>query len=119
VKSPKLLIEDLEDLPEGPRILRLTGPLTVTTVPAFQSKVRTDPSHNLILDFTAVPYVDSIGMGTLVDVNIRHRRDGKSVCLVRASDRVRSLLKLSRVDRFFRFFDSLAEAQAALLAAPR
>ena len=100
------------NLPDGPRIVRLTGPLTLTTVPEFQSKVRSDRSHNLILDFTAVPYVDSIGMGSLVDVNIRHRRDGNSVSLVGASDRVRSVLKLARVDRFFLFFNSLAEAQA-------
>jgi anti-anti-sigma factor len=112
VANPKLLIEDLANLPDGPRIVRLTGPLTLTTVPEFQSKVHSDRSHNLILDFTHVPYVDSIGMGTLVDVNIRHRRDGNRVSLVGASDRVRSVLKLSRVDRFFRFFNSLAEAQA-------
>jgi anti-sigma B factor antagonist len=81
-------------------------------LPEYQSKVHSDRSHNLILDFTHVPYVDSIGMGTLVDVNIRHRRDGNSVSLLGASDRVRSVLKLARVDRFFRFFNSLAEAQA-------
>jgi anti-sigma B factor antagonist len=114
VANPKLLIEDLVNLPDGPRVLRLTGPLTLTTVPEFQSKVHGDQSHNLILDFTHVPYVDSIGMGTLVDVNVRHRRDGNSVSLVGASDRVRSVLKLARVDRFFRFFDSLADAQAKL-----
>jgi len=112
VANPKLLIEDLANLPDGLRIVRLTGPLTLTTVPEFQSKVRSDRSHSLVLDFTHVPYVDSIGMGTLVDVNIRHRRDGNSVSLVGASDRVRSVLKLSRVDRFFRFFNSVAEAQA-------
>ena len=109
--NAKLVIEDLVNLPDGPHILRLTGPLTLTTVPEFQSKMETDRSPNLILDFTHVPYVDSIGMGTLVDVNIRHRRDGNSVSLVGASDRVRSVLKLARVDRFFRFFDSLTEAQ--------
>jgi anti-anti-sigma factor len=112
VANPKLLIEDLANLPDGLRIVRLTGPLTLTTVPEFQSKVRSDRSHSLVLDFTHVPYVDSIGMGTLVDVNIRHRLDGNSVSLVGASDRVRSVLKLSRVDRFFRFFNSVAEAQA-------
>jgi anti-sigma B factor antagonist len=114
VANTKLLIEDLVNLPDGPRILRLTGPLTLTTVPEFQSRVHSDRPHNLILDFTHVPYVDSIGMGTLVDVNVRHRRDGNSVALVGASDRVRSVLKLARVDRFFQFFNSLAEAQAKL-----
>ena len=59
-----------------------------------------------------MPYVDFIGMGTLVDVNIRHRHDGGSVALVGTSDRERSVLKLAQVDRFFRFFDSLAEAPA-------
>jgi anti-sigma B factor antagonist len=107
VANTKLVIEDLVNLPDGPHILRLTGPLTLTTVPEIQSKMETDRSPNLILDCTHVPYVDSIGMGTLVDVNIRHRRDGNSVSLVGASDRVRSVLKLARVDRFFRFFDSL------------
>ena len=87
--NPKLLIEDLVNLPDGPRIVRLTGPLTLTTVPEFQSRVPSDGSQDLILDFTHVPYVDSIGMGTLVDVNIRHRRDGNSVSLAGASDRVR------------------------------
>lgn len=110
--NPKLLIEDLVNLPDGPRIVRLTGPLTLTTVPEFQSRVPSDGSQDLILDFTHVPYVNSIGMGTLVDVNIRHRRDGNSVSLAGASDRVRSVLKLARVYRFFRFFSSLAEAQA-------
>jgi anti-anti-sigma factor len=111
VKDRSLLIEDLANLPDGPHILRLTGPLILTTVSEFQSKVHHDRSHNLILDFTHVPYVDSIGMGTLVDVYIRHHRDGNGVSLVGASDRVRSVLKLARVDRFFRFFDSLADAQ--------
>ncbi len=109
--NPNLLIEDLVNLPDGPRIIRLTGPLTLSTVPEFQSKVPRDGSHDLILDFTHVPYLDSIGMGTLVDVNIRHRRDGNTVSLVGASDRVQALLKLARVDRFFRFCNSLDEAQ--------
>lgn len=111
MENRRLLIEDLVNRPEGPHIFRLTGPLVLTTLSEFQSELRRDRSHNLILDFTGVPYVDSTGIGALVAVYVRHHRDGNGVSLVGANERVRSVLKLARVDQFFKFFDSLAEAQ--------
>ena len=47
-----LHIEDLPGSREGIRILRLAGPLTLSNVFGFQSKVRADSSRALILDFT-------------------------------------------------------------------
>ena len=50
---------------EGIRIMRLTGPLSLTNVFGFQAKIRADTSRALILDFTAVPLADSAGIGAL------------------------------------------------------
>jgi MFS superfamily sulfate permease-like transporter len=61
-----LHIEELPGSREGIRILRLAGPLTLANVFGFQSKVRADTSHALILDFTNVPLADSAGIGALV-----------------------------------------------------
>jgi anti-sigma B factor antagonist len=113
VENRSLLIEDLPGSPDGPHVLRLTGPIVLNTLSEFQDKVRRDRSHHLILDFTNVSYVDSTGIGALVSLYVRHHRDGWGVSLVGASDRVLTVLRLARVEPFFRFFNSLAEAQAA------
>ncbi len=112
VENRSLVVEDLFNPPEGPHVLRLTGPLVLTTLSEFQARVRTDRSHNLILDFSGVPYMDSTGIGGLVSVYVHHYRDGNGVSLVGVNERVRHVLRLAHVEQFFHFFDNLAQAQA-------
>jgi anti-sigma B factor antagonist len=108
-----LVIEDLAGPQDGQRILRLAGPLILTTLFDFQSKVRADNSKTLIIDFTQVPYVDSAGIGALVGAYVTHQKDGRSLALVGVSERVHNALKVTRVEQLFRFFDSLAAAEQA------
>ena len=74
-----LVIEDIPGPKDGQRILRLTGPLTMSTLFDFQSKVRTNTSRVLLLDFTNVPYVDSAGIGVMVGAYVSHQKDGRSL----------------------------------------
>ncbi len=111
-----LVIEDIPGPKEGQRILRLSGPLTMTTLFDFQSKVRTDSSKVLLLDFTNVPYVDSAGIGALVGAYVTHEKDGRSLYLVGVNDRVHNALKVTRVEQFFHFVDSVTAAEQALRA---
>jgi anti-sigma B factor antagonist len=113
VQNRSLTIEDLPGPQNGPHVLRLSGPLILSTLVDFQSKVRADRSHNLILDFTDVSYVDSAGIGALVGAYVRHHRDGNGLSLVGVSDRVQAALKLAHIEQFFHFFNTLSEAQAA------
>src|SRR5712692_5275410 len=93
-----LIIEDFAGPKEGQRILRLTGPLVLTTLFDFQSKVRTDASRTLILDFTNVPYVDSAGIGALVGAYVTHQKDGRSLYLSGVNERVQNALKVTHVE---------------------
>jgi anti-sigma B factor antagonist len=106
-----LIIEDHAGPKDGQRILSLTGPLVLTTLFDFQSKVRTDTSKTLIIDFTKVPYVDSAGIGALVGAYVTHQKDGRSLLLVGVSERIHNTLKVTHVEQFFRFFDSLQAAE--------
>lgn len=106
-----LRIEDLAGQREGQRILRLTGPLTLTTLFEFQSLVRGDASRHLILDFSNVPYMDSAGIGALVGAYVTHTRAGRSLALVGVNDRLHNALQVTRVEQFFSFFPTLAEAE--------
>ena len=107
-----LAIEDRTGPADSQRVLCLTGPLTISNLFDFQARVRTDLSQYLILDFTGVPYIDSAGIGALVGAYVTHQKDGKRLALVGVNDRVRTALQVTRVEQFFRFYDSVAAAAA-------
>jgi anti-sigma B factor antagonist len=111
--TDQLSIEDLPGSRDGQSIFRLTGPLVMSTLFDFQAKVRANTSQALILDFTNVPYVDSAGIGALVGAYVTHQKDGRSLALVGVNSRVRTVLQVTHVESFFRFFDSVQQAEAA------
>ena len=111
-----LVIEDIPGPKDGQRILRLKGPIVLSNLFDFQAKVRADNSRTLIIDFSNVPYVDSAGIGALVGAYVTRQHGGRNLALVGVSERVRNALKVTRVDQFFRFFDSVSAAEEATAA---
>jgi anti-sigma B factor antagonist len=108
-----LHIEDFPGSRAGIRVLRLAGPLTLLNVFGFQSQVRADDSHGLILDFTNVPLVDSAGIGALVGAYVSRQKDGRSLGLVGVNQRIHQALEVTRVESFFHFYGTVAEAEQA------
>jgi anti-sigma B factor antagonist len=111
-----LRIDDLPGTQAGQRILRLHGALVMTTMFEFQATVRADQSRSLIIDFANVPYVDSAGIGALVGAYVTRQHGGRSLALVGVSDRIHNALNVTRVEQFFRFFDSVGAAEQASVA---
>ncbi len=95
------------------RVLRLKGPLLISNLFDFQSRVRANTSRTLVLDLTGVPYIDSAGIGALVGAYVNHQKEGRILALVGVSDRIHNSLKVTQVESFFRFFDSLSAAESA------
>ena len=87
----------------------MSGPLTLSTLFEFQNLIRTVNFANLVLDVTQVPYVDSAGVGALVGAYVRHQKDGHTLTLAGANERFRNTLKVTRVEDFFRYADSLPQ----------
>ena len=108
-----LHIDDLEGMPTGQRVLRLNGPITLSNFFPLQSMVRSDTSRTLILDMTEVPYIDSAGIGALVGAYVNRQKDGRSLALAGVTERVRGSLQVTRVEQFFKFYDTLGAAQGA------
>lgn len=107
-----LTIEDSAGAENRCRILRLKGPILISNLFDFQARVRSNTCRALILDLTGVPYVDSAGLGSLVGAYVNHQKDGRTLALVGVCERVRYSLRLMHVESFFRYFDSLAAAEA-------
>jgi anti-sigma B factor antagonist len=111
-----LRIDDQPGTQPEQRILRLDGALVMTTIFEFQAMVRADKSRSLIIDFSNVPYVDSAGIGALVGAYVTRQNNGRSLAFVGVSERIHNALKVTRVEEFFRFFDSVSAAEEATAA---
>jgi anti-sigma B factor antagonist len=108
-----MTIEERPGSKPGHVILTLNGPLLLITVFGFQSAVRADQSQSLIIDFSKVPYVDSAGIGALVAAYVTRQNSHRNLALVGVNDRVRTTLQVTHVEQFFKFFDSIEEAESA------
>ena len=111
MREETLTIEDTMAA-DGQRILRLSGPLVLSTFFEFQTLLREDKSPSLVLDFSNVPYIDSAGIGALVCAYVSRQKDNRRLVLARVSDRVRTALKVTKVDQFFSFSDQISPSHA-------
>ena len=66
----------------------------------------------LLIHLGEVAYMDSSGVGTLVEVFRRTNEYGGRMVLVAPTERVRSVFEITKLDRFFTIKDSEAEALA-------
>ncbi len=73
----------------------------------------------ILLDFSAVPWMNSQGVGALMALVTSLRPTGGQVKLVGVNDRVRSVLDVTRLSTHFEFHDRVEEALASFAAMPR
>ncbi len=98
----------------GTVTLRLTGPLEMETVPSFLKVVRAENSPAVILDLTAVSYLDSAGVGALVQMLVGIQKSKRKMALVNPNGRVRAVLEVTRVETQFLIAPTVEEAEAKL-----
>src|SRR6202012_995289 len=82
-----LTLESVAGQAPGSRILRLSGPLVINNMFEFQSVLRNDPPQALILDLSAVPYMDSAGMGAIINYYVSCQRAGRKMVVAGVNGR--------------------------------
>ena len=70
--------------------------------------------RKFILDFSEVPFVDSLGLATLLRLSRRARDEGGNLCLARLNASVRRVTELTRIHQHLDVCDSVMEAQREL-----
>lgn len=97
----------------GTLIIRLTGPLTLLNIFDLQAQFRTAPPTPLtILDLTGVPYMDSAGMGVVVNYHVHCQNKGGRFIAAGVSPRIMELFKITRVDKVISMAPTAEEAEA-------
>jgi anti-anti-sigma factor len=99
----------------GCSVVAAAGELDLWTCPALRRALylAAESSRRLVVDLTRVTFLDSSGIGALLDAHLQ-RRHRAPVVLVGAVGMVRRVLEVSGVSGEFHFCASVDEATAAL-----
>lgn len=96
-------------------VLQMVGDIDVHTSPRLRQKLvalTESGQNNLVLDLSAVGFLDSSGIGVLVGGLKRTRAHDGEFHLAGPRDAVRKVFQLSGLTRVFSTHDSVADALA-------
>lgn len=99
----------------GQTVYELNGSLELQQIFAFQNKMREDESPVTILDMTNIIYIDSAGIGALVNANVSRQRRGRKFAIAGITERAKTVLEVTKTAQFFEFYPTAAEAEATVL----
>jgi anti-sigma B factor antagonist len=95
-------------------VLEPKGRITIETEAPFTNAVRAlldAGPRRFAVDLVEVPYVDSVGLGAIVQAYTSVRRRGGDLKLLRPNDRVRRLLTITRLCTVLKTYDTEDDAR--------
>lgn len=108
-----LTIERADGKNPGTRVFRLSGPLTLRNLFELQSELRKSALPPLtVIDLTGVPYMDSAGMGLVMNHYVRCQTNGTKLVVSGANNRVIDLFKVTKVDTVLPLAPTIEAAEA-------
>ena len=99
----------------GASIFRLNGPLTINTLFDFQDRARKEPAPAIVIDLSAVPYMDSAGLGAVLGVLASCQRNGRGFGLACVTERIKTLFTVGHVDGLIPVYDTVEIAESRVV----
>ncbi len=109
------LVKDVRKMDDA-TVVSLSGDVDLHHSPALHAalvQVAADRPKRLLMDLTAVPYIDSSGIGTFVEVFRRVNGYKGKMVFFGLTDRVRSVFEITKLDKFFTICKDEADAVRA------
>jgi anti-sigma B factor antagonist len=100
----------------GCAVIVASGEIDLYTSPGLHDALllaATQASDRVVVDLSAVTFIDSTGLGLLVAALTRARSAGRSMCLVGPTGLVIRVLRVTRLDQAFEIHVTLGEATTA------
>ena len=98
-------------------VIELTGDVTAAAETELMEAYRVagqDEPQGVVLDFTGLDYMNSSGIGMLVTLLVRAKRDGRQISAYGLSDHYRQIFELTRLDEVITVHDDEEQAVAAV-----
>jgi anti-anti-sigma factor len=110
-----LTIDQQPGKASGTVVVRLNGPVTLRNLFDLQAHLRAGSLPVVqILDLTGVPYMDSAGMGAIINHHVHCQNKGVRLIVTGVSPRVMELFKMTRVDSVMKLAPTIEDAEASL-----
>lgn len=98
---------------DGIEILSLSGPFTLGNMFEFNRALQDMRPQYLIFDIAQVPYMDSAGLGVLVNFYVAAQKHGRKMAIVGATQRIVTLFELTKVNGLLRLYPTVEDAETA------
>jgi anti-sigma B factor antagonist len=101
----------------GHSVVSADGELDVSTAPKLRQAVTTaldEGSGTLIVDLSAVTFMDSTTLGVLIGAHNRIRESGGTLGLVCPDDKILRVLRITGLDKVFTVSATVQDAADAL-----
>jgi anti-sigma B factor antagonist len=101
----------------GASVVTVAGELDVMTAPALRdeiSQVADEGAQEIVVDLLKVPFIDSIGLGILVEASKRAQSRGGVFRVVCDDRRIARIIEITGLDRVLRVHPTLRGALEAL-----
>ncbi len=101
---------------DGYSITEVTGEVDVYTAPQLDEQLSglvEAGSNKLIVDLSAVEFLDSTGLGVLVKALKRVRENDGSLSVVATTDRISKVFRITGLDTAIGLYDNVDEAVGA------
>jgi len=96
----------------GVEILSLSGPFTLGNMFQLQRELQQLTPPYLIFDITNVPYMDSAGLGLLVNSFVSAQKNGRKIAVSGVAPRIMTLFEMTKVDNILPLFPTAEAAEA-------
>jgi len=93
------------------RILTFEGPIILSGLFAFQAELRKESPQLTILDLSGVPYMDSSGMGAIINYYVSAQKNGRKLILTGVNERIYALLELTNTTKLIKIVPTVADAE--------
>jgi len=112
MQPPKL---DIAQLPSGNGtvIAQLTGKLSLETVSSFLSELRPIAADKLVLNMSGVSFLDSAGVGGLVQLFVHRKAKSQKFALAALTSQGVAVMQVSGLVKLLPTFATVEEASAA------
>jgi anti-sigma B factor antagonist len=98
---------------EGVEILSLSGPFTLGNMFRLQRALQDMKPTYLIFDIAQVPYMDSAGLGLLVNFYVAAQKNGRKMAVAGVTHRIMALFELTKVDSLLKVYPTVEDAEKA------
>jgi anti-sigma B factor antagonist len=101
---------------DGVAVIELSGDVTAACESELMDAYREAGRagiRGIVLDFTGLDYMNSSGIGLLVTLLVRARREGRQISAYGLSDHYRQIFELTRLDEVISVHDDEERALAA------